>query len=270
MCLMSRCHAEDKSAQVYEIKVSVKTAAVKTGKLSSTKNPFIEESDTVHYRIQGTQKWNGLIWGCDCEAIKGVWKLINGENAVAGCAIWNAKSPYNILFLDDMNWKLLHAIDAKGDKCEGAWTIGDSSDDSNPFLSFSGFGKLDVSTTKEDGSVVVSDCMSYVKNISGNVAGWMFAPEYVVAGKPPVCTFCGIDDEGEDDIIDVTEAWSFCPCDDFGKVELTAVFGTWSIKYNAKLSQKLSDVSSIITVYKKFPKNVEEAITEKINEISGS
>ena len=108
------------------------------------------------------------------------------------------------------------------------------------------------------------------KNISGNVAGWMFAPEYTVAGKPPVCTFCGIVDEGVDDVIDVTEAWSFCPCDEFGNIEFTAVSGTWSIKYNGKLSQKLSDESSIISVYKKFPKNVEKAIGEKINEISGN
>lgn len=263
---------EDHGAQVYEIKVKVKTSTAKKGSLSPKMNPFVLDSDEVVYRVQGTQTWKGLIWGCSCDALRGEWKLVNDAfKTVAGCVIWNSKAPYNILFLDDMRWSLLHAIDSKGNKCEAAWSIGDISENSSAFLAFSGFGKLDIKRVKNDGGALEIGCRSYVKSLSGNVAGWMLAPEFKIAGKEPECTFCGVIDQGYQDLVEASEAWSFCPCSEsYGNLNYTAVSGTWTIKYNANLSKKLSQVSNILEVYTKFPSNVESAVRQKSNEVGGN
>lgn len=261
-----------KEAQVYEIKISIKTTAAKKAKLSPKKNPFIDgEAETVVYRAQGSQRWSGIVWGCDCEAVFGRWDVIDDvAESVSGCVIWNTKSPYTILFMDDIQWRLLNAIDKQGNKCEGAWTIGDSSDESNAFLAFSGFGTVNVKAKKIDGELEITGCDGYVKSISGNVAGWMPAPSHTTEGRPADCTFCGITDPGEEDSVDMAEAWVFCECADIESLDFTAVSGTWSMKYNSSLSKKLSNDTSILNVYKKFPSPVKSAIAGKIQETLGN
>ena len=260
---------EFKAAQVYEIKITVKTTAARKAKLSPKNNPFVDGNlDSIIYRAQASQKWSGLVFGCGCEAVLGRWDVIDTTvQSVSGCIIWNAKSPYTILFADDIQWRLLNAIDKKGDKCEGAWTIGDSSDESNAFLAFSGFGTIDVKAKKE---LLSNECNVYVKSISGNVAGWMPAPSLTTVGRPADCTFCGITDPGEDDIVDMSEAWIFCECGDIESVDFTAVSGTWSLKYNSLLSKKLSSDTSILNVYKKFPTTVKSALAVKIQQTLGN
>ena len=260
---------EDKAAQVYDVKVTIKTTVAKKASIAASRNAFVSETDTVVYRAQGSQTWNGVIWGCSCDSILGSWTVINQSlGIVAGCVIWNTKSPNTIIFDENIHWRLLNAIDKTGTKCEGAWTIGDSSDASNAFLSFAGFGTLVLSTEKDDGNLYVVDCMSYVKTISGNVAGWMPAPYVTSTGKKGHCTFCTSEDD-EEDQTDYATAWNFCDCAEFGDVDFTAVSGTWSIKYNASLSKKLRDSTSILEVYKKFPKSVEESVSAKIAETLG-
>ena len=260
---------DDKAAQVYDVKITIKTTAAKKGSVSAAKNAFISESDTIVYRTQGSQTWNGVIWGCSCDAILGSWTVINQSmGIVAGCVIWDKKSPNTIVFDEDIHWRLLNAIDQNGTKCEGAWTIGDSSDASNAFLSFAGFGTLALSTEKIDGDLAVADCMSYVKTISGNVAGWMPAPYVTTPGKKGTCTFCSVEEDEEDDVSYAT-AWNFCDCAEFGDVDFTAVSGTWSIKYNTQLSKKLRNSTSILNVYKKFPATVKAAVAAKIAETLG-
>ena len=261
--------AEDKAAQVYDVKITVKTTAAKSAKISSAKNPFIADSDTIVYRAQSSQTWIGIIWGCNCDAILGSWKVINqSQGIVAGCVIWDKKAPHTIIFDEDIHWRLLNAIDKNGNKVEGTWTIGDSSDSSNAFLSFAGFGALQLSTVKTDGDSSVADCMSYVKSISGNVAGWMPAPYVTIEGKKGACTFCNYE-EDEEDSISYAAAWDFCDCADFGDSDFTAVTGTWSIKYNSSLSKKLRNTTSILNVFNGFPQSVKASVSEKISETLG-
>lgn len=254
----------DKEAQVYDIKVTAKTTAAKKGKLSLKKNKFIDESDTVVYRAQGSQSWTGVLWGCGCETLRGVWDTVGeGAEVVSGVAIWNNKKPNTIVFLDDMKWRVLNAIDAAGTKVEAAWTIGDSSDASNAFLAFAGFGALLANGAHED-------CLYSVKSLAGNVAGWMPAPTMTTPGKPGVCTFCSGVIGTTPDEEDVAVAWSVCDCVDIGDPDFTAVSGTWSLKYNKTLSRKLSSASSILGVYTKFPETVKTAVAQKIGEVAGT
>jgi hypothetical protein len=181
---------------------------------------------------------------------------------VSGVAIWNNKKPYSIVFLDDMKWRVLNAIDASGAKVECAWTIGDSSEKSNAFLAFAGFGTLQIDTG--------SECRSVIKSLAGNVAGWMPASTATTPGNPGVCTFCNGVIGATDDTVEVSVAWDFCPCGEIGDPAFTAVTGSWSLKYNKKLSKSLSSKSSILDVYTKFPSNVKTAIAAKIAEVIGS
>lgn len=256
---------EDKAAQVYDVKVTLKTTRATRDSVSALKNAFISESDTIVFRTQGSQTWNGVIWGCSCDAILGKWMVINqSQGIVAGCVIWDTDKSHTIVFDENIHWRLLNAIDKDGTKCEGAWTIGDSSDNSNAFLAFAGFGTLSLSTQKSDGNLVVADCLSFVRTISGNVAGWMPAPFVTTEGKKGICTFC-YSEEDEQDVQDYATAWSFCSCAEFGDSGFTAVSGTWTIKYNASLSKKLRNSTSILDVYKKFPENVKAVVAEKIS-----
>lgn len=260
-----------RAAQVYDIKVTVKTTQATRGSLSAKKNPFLDgESGSIVYRKQASQTWTGVLWGCGCETIEGSWRTLDDNPAVvAGVVIWNSKKPNDIILLDDLRWHVLNAIDQKGDKCECAWTIGESDDDSAAFLAFSGFGTLSLATEKdEEGALMLRECESVLSSVSGNVAGWVPSPELVTAGKEAVCTFCGVKEAGEESTSERAVAWSYCPCTDFGGGEdsFAAVSGTWSFKYSSTLSKKLMKTSSILDAYTKFPSNVRTAVAEKIFE----
>ena len=258
------------AAQVYDLTVSIKTTQAAKAKLSPKKNPFITDGtvQTV-YRKQGTQKWTGVLWGCECEAVMGQWGLINGGSTVAGAAIWNTKKPYDVVLVGDIAWHVLNAFDTTGAKIEGAWTIGESTDTSAAFLSFAGFGTLSLNTEKdEDKNLTLENCGSYIKSISGNVSGWMPAPFVEVTGRAARCTFCGVVDEGTEDTYETAEAWNYCPCIELDGNAVTAVSGTWTLKYNAKNSKTLKQKTSITEVYK-FPSSILPYINEKIAEVTG-
>ena len=265
---IASAYAEEKAAQVYDITVTVKTTAAKRGKLTPKQNPFVFETDNVVYRAQSTQKWKGLVWGCDCGSIAGKWQVIDETSgSVSGCVLWGGKD--DLLFLDDMNWRLLNAIDKKGDKCEGTWTIGELSEDSKAFLSFAGFGTLAIKYTSAPCEDPELNCTSYLKSMTGNVAGWMPAPAITTAGTPGTCIFCGESEAGEEGTTDYATAWDFCPCEEYADLETTAISGTWTMKYNAKLSQKLKNSAKITNVYK-FPAKIEMYVEQKIDEIKGN
>lgn len=256
----------EREAQVYDLTISVKTTVAKSGKLSPKSNKFLLDEETVVYRAQGTQKWKGLVWGCDCNALAGKWQVVDADaGSVAGCVIWNNAKPNGVLFIDDVNWRLLNAIDKKGDKCEGAWTIGNMDDDSEAFLAFAGFGSLYIDYSAAPCEDPEVNCTSYLKSMSGNVAGWMPAPSITTAGRAGSCTFCGEYDPGEESTTDAATAWNFCPCEEYADLDHTAVSGTWTLKYNSKSSKKLKANASIVDAVS-MPSNVKLAVTQKLLE----
>lgn len=257
--------AEDiATAQVYQLKATVKTMTAAKARISPSSNPFMLSTETVIYRKPTTVTWYGFVWGCDCETVTGKWALMPNNESVSGAVIWTASSPYSIILLDDMDWHVMGAIDKSGDRCEAAWTIGKSDDASNAFLSFAGFGTLALKTGKRGEGEIF--CTSYIQSLNGTVSGWMPAPTYFVKGKEAVCTFCGGGDEGTDDTYETAESWNFCTCAKVGDSTFTAVSGTWKMVYNASLSKKLASekTPSITLAYTKFPASVKRAIEAKI------
>lgn len=256
------------AAQVYDLTISVKTTVAQRGKLKKN-HPFEASTDAVVYRKQGTQKWTGLIWGCECASLAGKWSIVDDDaGSVAGCVIWKNAKPNDVLFIDDVNWKLLNAIDKNGDKCEGCWTLGDLSDDSDAFLAFSGFGTLYTAYTVSPCEDPEVNCGSYLKTMTGTVAGWIPAPSYTTAGKEGSCTFCGDYDPGEESTVDIATAWDFCPCEEYANIDFTAVSGTWTLKYNASSSKKLKNSATIVDAVK-MPANVKLRVSQKIMEVLG-
>lgn len=257
----------EREAQVYDLQITVKTTVAKKGTLSPNSNKFIANSGAVIYRTQTTQKWKGHIWGCDCNALVGKWQVVNEDaNFASGCVIWKTTKPYDVIFLDDINWRLLNAIDKKGDKCEGSWTVGDMSADAPTFLTFAGFGTLQVVYSAAPCEDPEINCTSYLKSMTGNVAGWMPAPVYITPGTDPHCYVCGDAEPGEEDTVDIAEAWDFCPCEEYADVGYTAVSGTWSLKYNATASKKLMKDGATLIKTVKLPSNVEKLVDDKIDE----
>jgi len=266
-CVAVACAAmadeEEKSAQVYDLTITVKTTTAKSGKLSTSSNKFLTESGTVVYRTQSTSKWKGLVWGCDCNSLAGKWQLVDADaGTVAGCVIWDSKQN-DVLFIEDLNWRLLNAIDKNGDKCEGSFTIGNMDDASEAFLAFAGFGSLSVDYSASPCEDPEVHCTSYVKQMSGNVAGWMPAPTLTTGGRTGSCTFCGTYDPGEDPTTDMATAWNFCPCEEYADLEHTAVSGSWSLKYNSKASKKLKKSATIVDVVS-LPSNVKLKVEQKM------
>lgn len=258
------------SAQVYDLTITVKTTVAQRGKLKKG-HPFESSTDPVIYRKQASQKWFGLIWGCNCDALAGKWQVVDDDaGTVAGCVIWNGAKPNDVLFIDDINWRLLNAIDKTGDKCEGSWTIGDMSEDSEAFLAFAGFGTLQTVYTARPCEDPELNCTSYLKTMTGTAAGWMPAPGYKTVGKPGSCKFCGGNTPDEEDTIDIATAWDFCPCEEYADVDFTAVSGTWTLKYNAATSKKLTDKASIIDAGTKMPSSVKDQVENKIKETSAN
>ena len=260
---------DTREAQVYNLTITVKTTKAERGKLKKG-HPFDASTDAVIYRKQASQKWAGLIWGCDCDSLAGKWKVVNEDaKFVSGCVIWKTTKPYDVIFLGDINWRLLNAIDKSGDKCEGSWTIGDMSEDAPTFLTFAGFGTLQTVYTVlpcEDPEI---NCTSYLKSMSGNVAGWMPAPVYITPGTDAHCYVCGDAEPGEEDTVDVATAWDFCPCEEYADIGYTAVSGTWSLKYNATASKKLMKDGATLIKTVKFPANVEKLVDDKMDETLG-
>lgn len=231
-------------AQVYELTMTLKTTVSAKGKITSIVCDT-PSSEVDLYRKQSTVKIKGLFWGCDCETIAEPVKATGTKDAY-GYVLWNETTKQVID--DEFAWRLLHRIDKKLKKAEGAWTVGGSGDDF--FLTGGGFGTVKDEVSKADctiNSVILS-------SMSGNVAGWMNTPTTTVAkGKDAECTWCKYV-EGEDAVVAYAPGWSLCACEEAS--EQTAVSGTWRLKYLASSAKKLSKIdptsSNVLTIYS-FP-----------------
>ena len=232
------------TAQVYEMTITIKTTVAQSGKISKLCSDLPAGDVISLYRKQSTVKIKGLFWGCDCETIAEPVKVTSPKET-AGYIFWNETTKKVIG--SDFSWKLLNRIDKKLKKAEGAWVLGDISDDL--FLVGGGFGTVKDSLVK--GQCALESVI--LTPMSGNVAGWLNLPEVVVTkGADEFCWKCKAI-EGSDDVMAVAPAWSLCACAD--GFEQTAASGTWKLKYvsgAAKQWNKVQADASITTVYN-FP-----------------
>jgi len=269
--------ADTPAGQVYDVSLSIKSTKAAKATINNKTNPFLgEDKEEVIYRTQTTYTWKGLIWGCSCEAIDGVWEeAYEGEmidySSIKGCILWDTKAKEAVYIGNgaDINdpesaidkgfgWDFINAIDKTGKKVEGSWVMeqeGELCDEDATLFAFrgAGFGTLYIQDLEDCGG-------NYIKSISGNFAGWMIAPDETAVVNPTGCTFCGY--EPGSSSCEPSAAWDYCTCLDIADADRTAAYGTWKISYNSGLSKKLSQPLSIS---KKGVEGVIVSITDVYN-----
>ena len=231
-------------AQVYEMTLTLKSTVTAKGKITPLCDG-LPDDDTGLYRKQGTVRVKGLIWGCD-GITSAEPQPVEDPTAVYGYVFWNQTT--GKVIDGEFAWQLLHRINKNLKKCEGTWTIaGDSCS-----LTGGGFGTVQDKIDKECCTIEET----IIKTMNGNLAGWLTMPSVVVSkGDEEICEKCSLV-PGTEDVVAYAPGFSLCECEDGS--ELTAVSGTWRLKYLATQSskwKKAASDTSITTIYS-FPSYV--------------
>ena len=213
-------------AEVYDVAMTIKTTACKLLYTAAKEDKCGLKSEEICdcYRVPTTIKVNGVIWSCLCTCegeVEGStlslpteerWDLDYGEGFKDSQLFWIAKK--KTILEDVMTFSHLYRIGKKNEKVEASGTFGS--------LTFAGFG------TFENGRV---------KAIAGGLAGlWTATPDCTLTFSRPQGS-----EQAEE--FGYCLAYSICPVLAPVQVEdvtVTAAYGTFKVKYNAKKSKKLA------------------------------
>jgi hypothetical protein len=252
---------EGDSCQAYNLKVTLKTLTPKT--VHCKDSECKTGAGCISYYKNGKRTFKGIVWMCksDCsfnDAKLILWRTDKGHQAVVGepltvvdtdsdgkvdsytawdfmgdnlAEAWRYEKKANKVSL---TWEIPDDTQEQiWDKKNDAWTNevednqGDSAELSKYGLKFAGLGSYDTKNGR-------------VKNVSGNVAGW-------VTGDPTIET------------CDFHYAYVADPCDYFNKLcedavdgqgdEHLAAYGTWSLKYSKKVSGGTKSIAGYVPNY---------------------
>jgi len=161
-------------------------------------------------------------------------------------------------------WWFLQRIGMRAEKVEGTWELVDWYSTQNKYdLIGSGFGQARVGSVGLTAAQAaynaqalaafngLNECgEAIITQMSGNVAG-----SATNVGGNGGCVFCGL--------IQCT-AYPFCNCDLAAGPSVpvsaqSAVYGTWTLRYNASLSNRLLGFSSVRSIYN-FPTAVADMV----------
>lgn len=243
--------AKELDAQVYDFSATVKSTQckeVKWTKTLATLN-FINYSNVkgerVTVRKQASTKIVGVIWGCNCGTIMDpAWRIYPGSlwPTIGGYLFWNPKNgnAFNIA-TTAFGWALFDRID-DGSKAEGVWALVNDDEDNAVSLLGAGFGKVSGTGFKvgANGNVVAGTelCRPVLSSMSGNFAGFLLSN-----GDAEGCMFCG-----NQPCFGIPFCW--CSAPNYNPyTALTAAYGTWSIKYNKSVSNKLRKTGLLTQSY---------------------
>lgn len=237
------CSSVFADAQLYEVEIKVKTSVTASGSPKMVACDLRTDQSTL-YRRQGSVHIKGVIWGCDCDTLIKAEPYTSSTNAF-GYFFWNetAKKPLNVR----LRWPIANRIDQSAKKSELTWVL--ESEDGLFYLVGSGFGRLQDDVLKnKDTCTLVS---SILAPASGSFAGWML-PGAVVTVKATkgTCNWCE-KIEGTEAVTSIAQGWPIClECGDSCSVnQASSAYGNWKIKYNKKVSSKLTTASKITDVY---------------------
>ena len=228
--------------QVYEMTLTVKSTQCATGKKTVK---VCDDIEFTSYRKQVTRKYEGLFWGCGCEVIACPTYYFKGidfdhdtvaPNEETDYIFWSATKGFQYgLYGDDdaFQWQILQLVGPKAANIEGTWTLVLKNTDDEIVLDVAGAGYGTATDVCNDGG-------KKIKSMSGYVVGSVdYAAEAEVSG----CQYCG----------ELTECTPFQFCECIDVQDKTALFGSWSLKYNSSAAKKLAQGKYIESAYK-FPK----------------
>lgn len=237
-------------AQVYDYTATVKTTACKATKVSSklvdyfnsnrsfssANKGLFSKGEEIGIRKQVSLKVAGVIWGCDCITISlPGWRLLDpdgdGRGYLGGYYFWNQQTetifnPWRTTF----RWNVLNRIDTMT-KCEGAYMLYCTQAGQRIFVFGGGFG-----------SVSKTGCDTYVKSMSGNLSGFSLIPTGAFG-----CVLCGNNGCVVATLCD--QCYDIADPAFVNTTALSAVSGTWKIKYNSSVTKRISSTPWISSVY---------------------
>jgi hypothetical protein len=232
-------------AQVYDVSLTLKTGVCKAGKVTKGTIKFYEayvgkdnywndKGDEMSFRKQASRKITGVIWGCDCETIAfPAWRAYRATAGwnLGGYAFWDqAVDNYYVLPNTVFGWLCLNRITDSFKTVEGSWQLVNNLDPQWMFMTGAGFGKA---------SIAKQPCRSIVSKISGSFAGVRWPGLDDLATD---CAYCGIGNCNVRPFCEICRIWT-------RNAILTAAYGSWSIKFNKKASNKLKNTAFITKSY---------------------
>ena len=157
------------------------------------------DCDEICYRSKGSISLSGYLYVCSCAC----------EDFMSSSLLWLEDKKGDEVYEGPMAWAFLNRIGKNTDDAEAFWLAGLESDAQSEITLYgAGFGKFDSKA-------------GFLKSMSGNVVGLKSAPLCATA-----CEITGI-------------AVAFPACDfEADPTVPTVVFGTFSLNYNKKLSEK--------------------------------
>ena len=228
--------------QVYEMTLTVKSTQCATGKKMVS---ICEDIEFQNYRKQVTRKYQGLFWGCGCQVIacpaeyfKGLaYDKENAGDTYTSYFFWSTTKGYQYgLYGEDtaFQWEILQLVGPKAANIEGKWTLALDNELGEPVLDVTGAGYGTAFDVCKDGN-------KKIKSMSGYVVGYIdYIGEQTISG----CVYCG----------ELTDCTPFAFCEEcLDAQDMTALFGSWTLKYNSSAAKKLAKGQYIENAYK-FPK----------------
>ncbi len=218
---------------VYDVKFKLKTLTPK--KLTCKSCDECSDDDVVYYLKDVSRTIKGYLWFCysDC------WTA----DDTPYIALWDEKAKSAIIPLYyyiegtkmvaapvETQFDFLGRYNKKADKVAAYWTV-----ESDYATIYAAGVKGSVMKDKEAGTVTL-------KSISGNAVG-MFAMETIEVAKK-----CDDPEEFTAKIAGLCDCWETW-CDDGDDADEVPASGTWSLKYNKKLSKGAKSMLTVVPSY---------------------
>ena len=244
----SACEEPSTECRAWDVKMSLKSLGPKKIKCTVAAASACDEptKDTVYYMDNVTRKLKGYLWICD---------YVCDDELTFNVVLWDEKNKKAVIAapLSGLDYQQVAATDIwaygkKATKVAGniAFEGTDANGEDGIAVNAAGLnGKI-----AKDGS---TDC--YIKSLSGYAAGTI---AYVKPGASVVATSGGLCGEPVIEVCDeyLAKLIPFCAaccfegwCDADDAPDMVPAAGTWSMKYNKKVSKGGKSIQSLVPSY---------------------
>ena len=223
------------SCALWNVTLTLKTLQTDKKQATIKSKDSCSDSCSECYMLKDvTRKFKGVLWLCETVCIN--------EGDEVNFVMWDTKDKYAITqplttsdgtyVADTLTFTQLGLYTKKANKVVAFWT--------KEFASCSAtFGTVWAAGTK--GSITTVNGETLLKSISGNAVG-MINPSYVVSSK------CADPETVVGKIIGICDCFEDI-CSSGTDATQVAASGTWSIKYNKKLSKGTTTLAKIVPSY---------------------
>ena len=244
------------TCRAWDLKMSLKSLGPKKIKCKVAAESACDDptSDTVYYMDNVTRKLTGYLWICEyvCE-----------DDLEFNVVLWDSKNKKSVIYAPQsgtdyqtVSASEIYAYGKKANKVAGNLAIVGDAWDSAAGEAVPG---IEVNATGITGKITKGsqedDC--YIKSLSGYAAGtiaYVKVGETVAGGSK--ATLCGEPEEVEVCDENLAKLIPFCAaccfetwCDQDDAPDMVPAAGTWSMKYNKKVSKGGKSIQALVPSY---------------------